>query len=101
MKKTKQKIKNTIFLAKYFNKFGEKIGIKINFYSGWSSSVDLFIERLNKNVFENKYKLNSINWEYCTLQSFIRFMFHNNFNGYSQYYKFILPFINKRRYEKI
>ena len=87
----------------YYNNFGKFIGLKLDSYLGWNISVNNFINSLDtiaKHSEFNKFKSNSINYEFRLLQAFVKYMFHDNFNGYSRYYKFIETFINKRRYGK-
>ena len=70
-----------------------------NFYLSletWDESVSVFLLRLNdnKNIFEIP-KCNKLEYFQRVLMAFCRFKFHDNFNGYSHYYKSIYPYVLK------
>lgn len=74
--------------------------INTDLYKGLNYSIEKFLKVYDNIIFENEFKIDTIKHQFVYLQHFCKYLFHDNFNGYTQYYKYITPFINKNTYGK-
>ena len=78
----------------------EFCGIKTKYYLNLDTSLNIFITRLNNNVFEICETKGKIYFLNSVLQNFCSYMFYRNFNPPIEYRKKVQNYVNKIIYGK-
>ena len=86
---------------KFIEDFLAFCGHDLKKLQGIDATIDNFLEKLKRNVFEIPLKIGKIEYKQRVLMAFCKFRFHNNFTSYQlDYFPKIYPYICKEKKKK-